>query len=110
MAGASQRVPHDSVPDASTTTRIVQQVGGAFGAAVLAVVLARQLAGPASSGGSAAGAAFDVAFWWAIGFGVLALLTALLLRGRPAGRGQPGNRGRRPAVRERQTVPDVSLP
>jgi len=36
MAGAFQGVPREDVPDASSTTRIVQQVGGSFGAAVLA--------------------------------------------------------------------------
>lgn len=78
MAGAFQGVPADDVPDASTTTRIVQQVGGSFGAAVLAVILAH---GFVTHGASAAarGAAFDTAFWWAIGFSVLALLPAFLL-------------------------------
>ena len=79
IAGAFASVPRDEVPDASSTTRIVQQVGGSFGAAALAVILAGQVASLGLAG------AFDVAFWWAIGFGVLAVLPALLLPGaRPA--------------------------
>jgi len=79
MAGAFQRVPRQEVPDASTMMRIVQQVGGSFGAAVLAVILAGQLASHAVLTGAARAAAFDNSFWWAIGFTVLALLPALLL-------------------------------
>lgn len=82
MAGAFGGVPHAEVLDASSTTRIVQLVGGSFGAAVLAVILARQLTGLDAVGAASRGAAFDIAFWWAIGFGVLAVLPALLLPGR----------------------------
>lgn len=82
MAGAFEGVPHDEVPDASSTTRIVQLVGGSFGAAVLAVILARQLTSLDALGAASRRAAFDIAFWWAIGFGVLAVLPALLLPSR----------------------------
>ena len=75
----AQGVPHDEVPDASTTTRIVQQVGGSFGTAVLAMILMRHLASLGAVDAASRGAAFDVAFWWAIGFGVLALLPALVI-------------------------------
>ncbi|MGC1184486.1 MAG: MDR family MFS transporter [Candidatus Dormiibacterota bacterium] len=75
MAGAFRDVPKDQVPDASTTMRIVQQVGGSLGATVLAVILAGQLASAATTRVTA----FDVAFWWAIGFSLLALLPALFL-------------------------------
>src|SRR5215472_694121 len=79
MAGAFQGVPRGEVPDASSTTRIVQQVGGSLGAAMLAVILAGQLTGSGVGGAAPRGAAFNVAFWWAIGFGLLALLPALPL-------------------------------
>jgi hypothetical protein len=79
MAGAFQAVPRDEVPDASSTTRIVQQVGGSFGSAVLTVILANQLAGQRALTVAARSLAFDTAFWWAIGFSVLALLPALVL-------------------------------
>lgn len=79
MAGAFQGVRHEDVPDASTTMRIVQQVGGSFGAAVLAVTLAAQLSGHAVVTAAVTVNAFDVSFWWAIGFSALAILPALLL-------------------------------
>jgi EmrB/QacA subfamily drug resistance transporter len=70
MAGTFQRLPRASVPDASSATRIMQQVGGSFGTAVLAVILA--------------GHSFDVAFWWSVAFTAAALPPALMLPGRAA--------------------------
>jgi EmrB/QacA subfamily drug resistance transporter len=78
MAGAFQGVPKEQVPDASSTTRIVLQVGGSLGAAVLAVILAHQLSHGAATAAAHA-MAFDTAFWWSIGFSVLALVPAFLL-------------------------------
>jgi hypothetical protein len=54
----------------------VQQVGGAFGTALVAVVLA----GAISSGDLVHG--FDVAFWWTVGITVVAALVATLLPAR----------------------------
>jgi len=71
MAGAYQGLRPEQIPDASGAIRIVQQVGGAFGTAVLVVILQR-------AGGHTA-AAFDDAFTWAVGFSVLAVVPALLL-------------------------------
>jgi EmrB/QacA subfamily drug resistance transporter len=79
MAGAFRDVPPDEIPDASSTTRIVQQVGGSFGAAVLAVILASALLSHPAVTAAARGLAFNTAFWWAIGLTALALLPALLL-------------------------------
>jgi EmrB/QacA subfamily drug resistance transporter len=78
MAGAFRGVQPNDVPDASTTTRIVQQVGGSFGAAVLAVILAHGLLTHGATVAARA-AAFGTAFWWAIGVAVLALIPALFL-------------------------------
>jgi hypothetical protein len=78
MAGAFQGVPKEQVPDASSTTRIVLQVGGSLGAAVLAVILAHQLSHGAATAAAHA-MAFNTAFWWSIGFSVLALVPAFLL-------------------------------
>jgi hypothetical protein len=78
MAGAFAEVPHGEVPDASSTTRIVQEVGGSFGAAVLATILAQQLALHPERA-----VAYDAAFWWAIGFAAIALVPELFLAGRP---------------------------
>ena len=89
MAGAFTGLAPDQVPHASSATRILQQVGGSFGTAVLTVILELQLTGRSTGtgAGTAAGtglaAAFDRTFWWAIAFTVAGGLLALLLR-RPA--------------------------
>jgi hypothetical protein len=78
MAAAFQGLERAEIPHASSATRIAQQVGGSFGAAVLAMILQRQSAArPATV--TAQTVAFDHAFWWAVGFTVLAFLPALLL-------------------------------
>jgi MFS family permease len=88
MAAAFQGLEGSEIPHASSATRIAQQVGGSFGAAVLAMILQRQSAArPATV--TAQAVAFDHAFWWAVGFTVLAFLPALLLP----------RAGRRPADR-----------
>jgi EmrB/QacA subfamily drug resistance transporter len=71
MTGAYRDVPGASVPDASTITRVLLQVGGSFGTAVLAVILA--------TGASSTVRAFHVAFGWSVGLTVLALIPALLM-------------------------------
>jgi len=70
-----QEIPHSSV-----LTRTAQQIGGSFGTAVLAVIL--ESAAATHRGDLAS--AFDVAFWWSVGFSVLAVLLALWLPGKPA--------------------------
>ena len=84
MAGAFQGLARDELPHASSTTRIMQQVGGAFGAAVLVVILASQAAAHASAGAAGLAVAFGHTFWWCVGFTAVAVLPALLLPGRPA--------------------------
>jgi EmrB/QacA subfamily drug resistance transporter len=80
MAGAFAGLPRASVSDASSVTRIMQQVGGSFGTAVLAVILA--------------GHSFPATFWWSVAFTALAVLPAAMLPGRrtsrAAGPGAPG--------------------
>jgi EmrB/QacA subfamily drug resistance transporter len=71
MTGAYRDVPRSAVPDASTITRVLLQVGGSFGTAVLAVILATGTGGIARS--------FDVAFGWSVGLTALALVPALLI-------------------------------
>ncbi|WP_144714516.1 DHA2 family efflux MFS transporter permease subunit [Curtobacterium pusillum] len=80
------------MPHASTITRLAQQLGGAFGTAVLAVVLAG-----AAAGGDVAGA-FQQAFWWAIGVTAFATAMAVLLPGRqPAAPAAPAAPAQQPA-------------
>ena len=82
MVGAYQDLDKAKIPHASAATRIAQQVGASFGAAVIVVVLSRQTA--AHPGAAGAPVAFGHAFGWALGFTLLALLPALALpRRRP---------------------------
>ena len=73
-AGAFEGLPRTSVPDASSVTRIMQQVGGSFGTAVLAVILA--------------GHSFQPTFWWSVAFTALAVLPAAMLPRRATAREQ----------------------
>lgn len=79
MAGAFRDIPSEDVPDASSTTRIVQQIGGSFGSAFLALILASALLSHRAVTPAARGLAFDTAFWWALGLTALALVPAVLL-------------------------------
>lgn len=74
MVGAFQGVPKEELPDGSSTIRIIQQVGGAFGAAVLILILSR-----AALTVSIPSQAFNAAFWWSIGFVALAFIPAIFL-------------------------------
>ncbi|HEU5024413.1 MAG TPA: MDR family MFS transporter [Spirillospora sp.] len=74
MTAAYQGLGPDEIPHASSATRIIVQVGGSFGAAVLAVVLQHQ-----TSGGAAPSTAYAHAFWWSLAFTALAFPPALLL-------------------------------
>jgi len=82
MAVAFRDTTPDQVPHASVLTRISQQVGGAFGTAVLAVVL--ESAVRAGGAGGAVDDAFHTAFWWATAFAVLAVVACQWLPGRRA--------------------------
>jgi MFS family permease len=77
MVGAFRELEPRQIPDASSTTRIMQQLGGAFGAATLAVVLQNQLTG------HTARTAYAHSFAWAIAFTVIAAVPAVLLPRRP---------------------------
>jgi EmrB/QacA subfamily drug resistance transporter len=84
MTGAFQGLSQEQVPHASSVTRIVQYVGGSFGAAVLvAVILDRQAVAHAAAGAAGLATAYAHTFWWCTGFTALALISALLLSGRP---------------------------
>jgi EmrB/QacA subfamily drug resistance transporter len=84
MAGAFQDLSRAQLPHASSATRIAQQVGGAFGAAVLVVILAGQRVADLAAGRAAITIAFGHTFWWCIGFTALAVIPALGLPGRPS--------------------------
>jgi hypothetical protein len=95
MAAAYLGLAPSQVHNASTVTRISQQIGGAFGTAILAMILTTQLHAHAASGLSGQAAAFSTAFWWLLGFTVMAIIPALALPRlpkRPARRHQPSVR------------------
>jgi EmrB/QacA subfamily drug resistance transporter len=73
------------VPHASIITRIVQQIGGSFGVALLAVVLEGALAG---TGGTSPAEGFDLAFWWAVGFTAIGVVVAFAIPPKRAAVGQ----------------------
>jgi MFS family permease len=89
MAGAFQGLAKTDLPHASSATRIMQQVGGAFGAAVLIVILTGQVALHPAASRAGLAAAYGRTFWWCIGFTVLAIVPTLLMPGRPASDAQP---------------------
>jgi EmrB/QacA subfamily drug resistance transporter len=73
MVGAFQGIPSERIPHASSGIRIMQQLGGSLGTAVLAVILQSQLATQSTA------SAFGHTFGWALGLSVLAVVPALLL-------------------------------
>lgn len=79
LATAYTGLRRDQVPHASVATRILQTIGGAFGTAILAAVLAHYSQGGASL--QTAAHAFDMAFFWSVGFALLAMIPACLLPG-----------------------------
>ncbi|MGW5522211.1 MFS transporter [Gordonia sp. NPDC003950] len=83
MAVAYVGLDRDEIPHASIITRLAQQVGGAFGTAVLAVILEASASGALTPADRAH--AFHTAFWWAVGFTVVAVMICVALPSRPAG-------------------------
>lgn len=73
MVGAYQGLNRRQIPHASATTRIMQQLGGSFGAAGLAVLLQHEL------GRSTTAVAYHHTFWWAIALTAVAVIPAMLL-------------------------------
>ncbi len=76
MAAAYLGLGKAEVPQASIAIRILQTIGGAFGPAILAVIVEFQTT---SGILSSMVPAFNTAFWWAIGFSVIAAVPAFFL-------------------------------
>jgi len=70
----------DQMPQASAITRIVQQLGGAFGTALVAIVLT------AAATQTHPEAGFDAAFWWTTAITIAAAVIALLLPAQDQGK------------------------
>lgn len=81
MSVAYLGLQRDEVPHASIVTRLAQQLGGAFGTAILAVILERATTDATGPAELASGS--DMAFWWAVGFTVVAIAVCLALPARP---------------------------
>jgi EmrB/QacA subfamily drug resistance transporter len=77
MASAYAGLEREAIPRATTAIRIIQQVGGSLGTAILAVILQQRL-------GTGAGAAdaFGDTFTWALAFTAVAFVPAFALAGR----------------------------
>jgi EmrB/QacA subfamily drug resistance transporter len=79
MATAYLGLAPNQVPHASTVTRIAQQIGGAFGTAILAMILSTQLHAHHAAGLTGQATAFGTAFWWSLGLTAIAVIPALAL-------------------------------
>ena len=82
MATAYLGLRPNQIADASSATRIMQQVGGSFGTAIFAMILQTQLSGHHVTTLAGRAGAFDNAFWWSIGLTALVLIPVFAL---PAG-------------------------
>jgi EmrB/QacA subfamily drug resistance transporter len=94
MAAAYQGVASQRTADASSATRIIMQIGGSFGTAVLAIILQTQITTHAHGGPAGLAPAFAATFWWSLGLTALAVLPALALPSRRRAKTRPA-----PAVR-----------
>ncbi|MGI8336657.1 DHA2 family efflux MFS transporter permease subunit [Actinomadura scrupuli] len=88
MSSAYRGLEPAAVPRASTSIRIMQQLGGSFGSAVLLIVTQHQLSGHARTPAGLA-AAFGATFWWILAFTAVLLLPVLFLPGRNPQRPAP---------------------
>jgi hypothetical protein len=88
-AVAYQGLPPPSIPGATAALTMVQTVGASVGAAVLAAILLDRT----GHHPRAPAAAFADTFWWVLGIAALALIPALLLPMRPAGKTEIGQEG-----------------
>ena len=78
MAAAYQDLPQELLPDASSATRIMQQIGGSFGVAIIAIILQRKTL-ESQVGQNQQVHAFNNAFSWTLGFTLVAFLLAWVL-------------------------------
>jgi len=79
MTSAYVGLSGGQVPHASTATRILQTIGGAFGSATLATIVQHQISSHITPNVQAVAGAYNVAFWWSIGFTLIAIIPAMFL-------------------------------
>jgi EmrB/QacA subfamily drug resistance transporter len=98
MAVAYIGLDRQQIAHSSVLTRTTQQIGGSFGTAVLAVILESAVTG---HGGNLP-AAFGIAFWWSVGFSLLAVLLSCWLPGAQREQSSPDTAGARPVSAARR--------
>jgi EmrB/QacA subfamily drug resistance transporter len=79
MVSAYVGLSNEQIPHASIATRILQTIGSAFGSAILATIVEHQLVGHSILDIQSVTSAYNVAFWWSIGFTVIAIIPTLFL-------------------------------
>jgi EmrB/QacA subfamily drug resistance transporter len=87
MTTSMRGLRRDQIPGGSTAIRVIQQIGGSFGGAILFVVLQHRIAAHAVAAGGhldagALAGAFADTFRWVLGLALLAAVPALALPGR----------------------------
>jgi hypothetical protein len=81
MSAAMAGLKPAAIPRASTSIRIMQQLGSSFGSAIILIVVQRQFAdNPHTPAGLAA--AFGTTYWWVLAFAAVMLIPTLFLPGR----------------------------
>jgi hypothetical protein len=101
MAITVRGLGRDMIPRATTASRILMQLGGSFGAAVVLIVLQTQITEKAKAGQMSPdqlGAAFGHTFWWILAFAVAALIPAALTPGTKPKRPDPAQAAARQAA------------
>jgi EmrB/QacA subfamily drug resistance transporter len=81
MTAAYQGLRRDAIPRATSSIRIMQQLGGSFGSAALYIIVQRQLTDHAHTAAGLA-SAFGGTFWWVVVFIAITLVPVLFLPGR----------------------------
>ncbi|PWW02907.1 EmrB/QacA subfamily drug resistance transporter [Paenibacillus cellulosilyticus] len=79
MVAAYEGLRKEQIPHASVSTRIFQTIGGAFGAAILATAIDHYMTHHTITGVTTLALAYQEAFWWSIGFSVIAVIPSLLM-------------------------------
>jgi EmrB/QacA subfamily drug resistance transporter len=81
MTSAYQGLRRDAIPRATSSIRIMQQLGGSFGSATLYIIVQRQLTEHAHTAAGLA-SAFGGTFCWVVAFIAITLVPVLFLPGR----------------------------
>jgi EmrB/QacA subfamily drug resistance transporter len=81
MTAAYTGLRREAIPRASSSIRIMQQLGGSFGSAALYIIVQRQLTEHAHTTAGLA-TAFGGTFWWVLAFIGVTLVPAMFLPGR----------------------------